>query len=181
MRQRFENSGTFLNEATRILILIVAVDRRAVEEWRTAAAGLRLAQARADDLYDPELRAARARYQRLWAIVAAESVKAREEERATRLKVAGFVFMGAIALALFAVAAAVLALPVPLQWLDRADFVAGVAGLALAGTVALALFASPRKMLDALLFAGLQGGVVVSEAFLRLRDRTFRRPGPGDT
>ena len=68
--------------------------RLAVEEWRTAAAGLRLAQARADDLYDPELRAARARYQRLWAIVAAESDKAREEERATRLKAATFVFMG---------------------------------------------------------------------------------------
>ena len=26
MRQRFENSGTFLNEATRILMLIVAVE-----------------------------------------------------------------------------------------------------------------------------------------------------------
>ena len=152
--------------------------RLAVEEWRTAAAGLRLAQARADDLYDPELRAARARYQRLWAIVAAESAKAREEERATRLKVAGFVFMGAIALALFAAAAVVIPLPVPLQWLDRADSVAGVAGLALVGAVALVLFASPRKMLDALLFAGLQGVVIVSEAFLRLCDHTFRRLGP---
>ena len=155
--------------------------RLAVEEWRTAAAGLRLAQARAVDLYDPELRAARARYQRLRAIVAAESVKAREEERATRLKAATFVFMGAIALALFSVTAVVISLPVPLQWLDRADSVAGIAGLAFAGVVALILFASPRKMLDALLFAGLQGIVIVSEAFVRLRDHTFRRLGPRDS
>ena len=155
--------------------------RRAVEEFRTAAAGVRLAQARAVDLYDPELRAARARYQRLRAIVAAESAKAREEERTSRLKAAAFLFIGAIALALISAAAVVIGLPVPLHWVDRADFVAGVAGLSLAGAVALVLFASPRKMLDALLFAGLQAVVIVSEAFLRLHDRTFRCLGPGDS
>ena len=34
MRQRFENSGTFLNEATRTLILIVAVELNRAERER---------------------------------------------------------------------------------------------------------------------------------------------------